>query len=397
VCPWNTGGMGSAATGGARVAELRKARGITQAALARRAGISVSLLSKVEVGDRTLTPGIAAVIAPALQISLGTLYGEAEVSADQGRLLEELRTAVRRYDIPDQAPGPGPARLRADLDHAIALREQADLAGLLRSLPGLLTRATTYAHAAASAEGWALLADVYSGVYYLAARHRWMDLVEIAPTRQAWAASQHANPLATATAAVQRAGTFLNCGDFAGGLTVVDRAVVAAEAALTGAEKAFATGLLHLRGMTLAGRLGDSTEARRHIHAAWTGAAEFPHDLRLHGEGFGSANTATHVLATEGDLGHPRDVIRLAAELTSRDTGLPPTRIVDVHTNTARAQLDLGDRDGAQSSLMHAWHVAPQKAKVHPMNREVLRVLISLHRRSNPQLIKLAKRAGLTA
>ncbi len=172
---------------------------------------------------------------------------------------------------------------------------------------------------------------------------------------------------------------------------------MAAEAALTGPEKAFATGSLHLRGMTLAGRLHDRTEAQRHIHAAWTAAQEFPTDLQLHGQRFGSANTATHVLATEGDLGRPRDVIRLAEELTSRETGLPPTRIVDVHTSTARAHLDLGNRDGAQTQLVQAWHIAPQKAKVHPMNREVLRVLISLHRRSNPQLVTLAKQAGLTA
>ncbi|MGH3755399.1 MAG: helix-turn-helix domain-containing protein [Pseudonocardiaceae bacterium] len=211
--------MGTAATGGARVAELRKLRGIIQAALARRAGISVSLLSKIEVGDRTLTPGIAAAIARALQISLGALYGEAEVSLDQGVLLEDLRTAVRRYDIPDQSPVLDPAQLCADLDHVITLREQADLAGLLRTLPDLLTRATTYAHTAASPQGWVLLADVYSAVYYLAARHRWMDLVEIAPTRQAWAADQQPNPLVTATAAVERAGTFLNCGDFDGGLS----------------------------------------------------------------------------------------------------------------------------------------------------------------------------------
>ncbi|MGH3872469.1 MAG: hypothetical protein ACRDSR_13355 [Pseudonocardiaceae bacterium] len=70
--------------------------------------------------------------------------------------------------------------------------------------------------------------------------------------------------------------------------------------------------------------------------------------------------------------------------------------MVDVHTNTARAYLDLGNRDGAQILLMQAWHVAPRKAKVHPMNREVLRVLISLHRRSNPKLVKLAKQAGLS-
>jgi transcriptional regulator with XRE-family HTH domain len=389
--------MGITATGGARVAELRKARDITQVALARRAGISVSLLSKIEIGDRTLTPGIAAALARVLQISLGALYGEAEVSADQGILLEALRTAVRRYDIPDQALVPDPTQLSLDLDHALTLRDQTDLAGLLRMLPELLTRATTYAHAALSPQGWALLADVYSLTYYLAARHRWMDLVEIAPTRQAWAAGQQPQPLLTAAAAVQRAGAFLNCGDFEGGLTVVDRAIVAAEAALSDTDKAFATGALHLRGMTLAGRLGDRTQAQRHIHAAWTAAEEFPTDRLIHSERFGPDNTATHVLATEGDLGRPRDVIRLADELTSRDTGLPPTRIVDVHTSTARAHLDLGDRDSAQTSLLKAWDVAPQKAKVHPMNREVLRVLISLHQRSNPQLVTLAKQAGLTA
>lgn len=62
-------------------------------------------------------------------------------------------------------------------------------------------------------------------------------------------------------------------------------------------------------------------------------------------------------------------MIRLADKLTSRDTRLPPTRIVDVHTSTARAHLDLGDQDSAQTSLFKAWNVAPQKAKVHPMNR----------------------------
>ena len=386
--------MGNTATGGARVAQLRKARGITQTALARRAGISMSLLSKIEIGDRTLTPGNAAAIARALQISLGALYGEAEISVDQSVQLENLRTAVRRYDIPDQASVSNPAQLRIEVDQAITFGQQADLAGLLRVLPGLLAQATTYAHAAASREGWALLAEVYSLTYYLAARHRWMDLVEIAPTRQVWAAGTQ--PLLTATATVQRAGAFLNCGDFEGGLTVVDRAIVAAEESLTGAKKAFATGALHLRGMTLAGRLGDRTEAQRHIHAAWTAAEGFSTDALIHTERFGPDNTATHVLATEGDLGRPRDVIRLAEELTSRDTGLPPTRIVDVHTNTARAYLDLGDREGAQTALVQAWNVAPQKAKAHPMALEVLRVLISLHRRSNPQLVQLATRAGLT-
>jgi transcriptional regulator with XRE-family HTH domain len=386
----------TAVTGGARVAELRHTRGVTQAALARQAQISVSLLSKVEVGDRTLTPGIAGAIARALQISLGALYGEAEVTADQSALLEKLRTAVRRYDLPDQTSVPDPTQLRADLNRAVELREQSDLAGLLRMLPGLLTRATTYAHAAANPQAWALLADVYSVTYALAARNRWMDLVELAPVRQSWATGQRPNPLLTAVAARDRAGTFLNCGDFESGLTVVDRAIVAAEATLANAEKAFATGTLHLRGMTLAGRQGDRSEAQRHIHAAWAAAEEFPRDVRIHNQIFGPDNTATHELATKGDLGQPREVIRLASELIRNDTDLPPTRIGPVHINAARAHLDLGNRDDAQTSLVQAWDIVPQMAKVHPMSREVLRVLISLHRRSNPQLTKLARMAGLT-
>ncbi|MBV8539421.1 MAG: helix-turn-helix transcriptional regulator [Pseudonocardiales bacterium] len=385
-------------TGGERVAELRKARGLTQVALARRAGVSSSLLSKIEVGDRTLTPANAAAIARALRVSLGALYGEVEVAEDQSVLLAALRTAVRRYDIPDQAPVPDPAQLRVEVDRAVTLTGQADLAGLLRMLPGLLTRATTYAHAAASPQGWTLLVDVYGAVYALAGWNRWMDLVEVAPLRQAWAAGQQPNSLLTALATRDRAGTFLLCGDFDGGLTVVDRAIVAAETELAGPERAFAAGVLHLRGMTLAGRRGDRAEAERHIHAAWTAAEAFPRDLEAHSQLFGPANTAAHVLATEGDLGRPREVVRLAEELAGNDTGLPPTRLVDVHTDTARARLDLGDRDGAQASLVTAFTVAPQKAKVRPMIREVLRVLISLHRRSNPQLVQLvqlARQAGL--
>ncbi|WP_028925164.1 helix-turn-helix domain-containing protein [Pseudonocardia acaciae] len=388
--------MASGSAGGERVAVLRKARGLTQTALARRAGISTSLLSKIEVGDRTLSPEVAAAIAQALRMTLGALYGEAELSEDQSVRLEHLRTAVRRFDIPDQTAVPEEAGLRGELDRAVSLREHAALDELLRMLPGLLTRATTYAHAVVSSTGWAMLADVYSVVYALAARHRWMDLVEIAPARQAWAAAQQPNPLVAVCAGRDRAGTFLNCGDFDGGLTVVDRAIMAAESTLSGPDKAFAAGTLHLRGMTLAGRLNDRHLAQRHIRAAWAAATEFPNDVRLHNQIFGPANTATHVLATEGDLGRPREVVRLADELASGEIRLlPPTRLGPVHINTARARLDLGDRDGAEDSLLDAWAVAPQMARIHPMSLEVLRVLISLHRRSSPRLVKLARQAGI--
>ncbi len=36
-------------------------------------------------------------------------------------------------------------------------------------------------------------------------------------------------------------------------------------------------------------------------------------------------------------------------------------------------------------------------AEIHPMSREVLRVLFIMHQRSRPELLAMAKRTGLTA
>ncbi|WP_413796729.1 helix-turn-helix domain-containing protein [Streptomyces iranensis] len=66
---------------GANVAICRKARGFSQVALARRAGVSVSLLSKIEVGDRALTQGIAAALAQAMGLTLDELLGMPPSSA----------------------------------------------------------------------------------------------------------------------------------------------------------------------------------------------------------------------------------------------------------------------------------------------------------------------------
>ncbi|MFF7233300.1 hypothetical protein [Streptomyces sioyaensis] len=46
-------------------------------------------------------------------------------------------------------------------------------------------------------------------------------------------------------------------------------------------------------------------------------------------------------------------------------------------------------------SLIEAWNTAPQMAKVHPTSLELSRVLVSLHKRSNPKVTALAKKAGI--
>lgn len=115
----------------------------------------------------------------------------------------------------------------------------------------------------------------------------------------------------------------------------------------------------------------------------WTTAEEFPDDRQLHNQIFGPANIATHVLATEADLGHPRDVIHLTAELhrTTPGCAYPAGSRPPQHRPR---RLHWGDRGGAPTSLVQAWDVAPQLAKIHPVSREVLRVLICLHPTQQP-------------
>ncbi|MEV5885717.1 helix-turn-helix transcriptional regulator [Streptomyces sp. NPDC052020] len=266
---------------GANVAVCRKARGFSQVALARRAGVSVSLLSKIEVGDRALTQGIAAALAQAMGLTLDELLGTAPVDRADENSLTALNHAIRRFDIPD-APPAHPENLPRQLAELNEHRYRTEPSGVLQMLPGVLADATNYAHATQSPNAWTRVADVYSVVYWLAARHRWMHLAELAVMKQRLAA-ERAHPIAATVAARDEAGAFLNSGDFAGGLAIVDGAIVEAESSLEGRDRAFGLGILHLRGLTLAGRLKDKATAEEHIRAAWRTAEDYGEDADEHG------------------------------------------------------------------------------------------------------------------
>ena len=373
---------------GANVAARRRELGLSQVALARRAGLSASLLSKIEVGNRALTQGVGASLAHAMNLTLDELLGSAPE-----RNLSDLDWAIRRFDIPGDPPE-HPETLQQDVDELNQLRWNTELSKVLLRLPNVLTRVTNHAHFTGQPGAWTLVADVYGVVYWLAARHRWMHLAELATMKQRVAADR-ADPVAAIVAARDDAGTFLNSGDFAGGLTIVDRAVVQAESTLTGRDRAYALGILHLRGLTLAGRLKDKQTTNRHIEAAWRAAAEFPEDIVEHGIHFGPENTATHVISTASDMDQHRRALDTADDLIRGGMSLPATRIGPLYMNLGRSQLALGDQDGTLESLEKAWVVAPEMAAVHPTSMELTRVLVTRHKRSNERLTKLAKRAGI--
>ncbi|MFF4157723.1 helix-turn-helix domain-containing protein [Streptomyces sp. NPDC001678] len=381
---------------GMNVAVLRKQRGWGQHRLAQESGISASMLGKIERGERALTQGVAASIARAFALPLEEVLGQAPVPSEDS--LKALNSAIRRFDLPRE-PDASRQELKAALTEMTKLRENAKLNEVLSKLPELVSGVTNFAHAAATPEGWAMVADAYSTVYWLAARHRWMMLADLAVTKQKLAAQQ-ADPLAQAISARDEAGVYLNMGEFEDGLSVVDRAITLIESgAPEGPKRSYALGILHLRGMTLAGRLRHKTTADQHIARAWALSEEFNADVDRLGIHFGPQNTAVHVVATYGDLHRHAKAIETMEELTrnpqERPLKLPPTRTSPLRMNVARSKLALGDRDGALTELEVAWALAPQMARVHPTSQELLRVLTTMHKRSNPRLTRLARRANI--
>ncbi|SFD56418.1 helix-turn-helix domain-containing protein [Streptomyces aidingensis] len=385
---------------GANVARLRKERGWSQAKLARKAGVSLSLLSKVEVGDRTLTPSAAASLGHAMGVSMADILGPAPLTPSDESIMENLRNAMRDYDLP-QMEAPPEGEVDAEIAQVNILRDNVNLSELMPILPPLLRKATALAVTLNDAHSWTALAEVYSAIYWLAARHRWMDLAEVAVSRERWASEQKRNPLSEAVAARDRAGTYLNFGDVENGLILIDRAIASAESRLSGDERDLAVGILNLRGMTLAGRLTDDKEAKReanrHIASALQLSARFNEEHRIQGCIFGPKNTFVHHLATLTDLRQQREALKLTEDLDSAMSGLPPTRVAPTYITAARAHLDVHNMESALQNLQKAWDTAPQLARIHPMWQEVLRVADSRHKRSNPRLNRLLKLSGIAA
>lgn len=392
--------MESTPAPGENIAVLRKARGLGQARLAREAGISLSYLSKIEVGLRPATPPVVAAVAKVLHVSTARIYGQPYLGpSEQADLLNDLRTSVRRYNLPREDQ-PAPEDLAVSLRKAARLRAETRYLELLRMLPKLIEQATATAMASGGdAVAWRQVADAYGCAYAAAHRLAQPDLAEMIVSRQTWASQQTWNPGAEAGAAWNEAGTYQSAGQYDDGLAVVERAITRFESSSVGGqEKAMFLGSLHLRGVVLASRHKDKQATADHLQRAWQYAREMPGDVLRHNLTFGEGNTALYELAAHIELNQPDKAAQMSEPLISEPpTGLRPNRLGRMFIDVARARLAMKDLAGAEEALNKAFEIAPQMTEVHPMAREVLRVLFVLHQRSRPRLMDMAKRTGLTS
>lgn len=382
---------------GANIAVLRKAANLTQRGLATRAQISHSLLTKIETGDRAATHAVIAAIARALRVAPERLLGQPYPDAPHPDAVEALRTAVRRYDLPNE-PETTPrtlAELGREVAGATQLRRDARYGKLAHVLPPLIEELTYAAHSLRGEEqltAWRLLADSYGSAHTWAHRLGYADLAEMIADRLSYTAMMADDQVLSAVAAWTRVNAFQAAGDYSHGLHVLDRA--SQKLTPDNERAAVVLGSLHLRGMTLASRAKNTSEANAQFRQAEHLANLLPGDTTHHHLTFGPANTLIHQVAARVELERPRDAINLAERFTA-PKDLPATRHGHHYIDVARAYLVAGDRDRTMKALRQAKQVAPEQTRYHPMVRETTRVLVSMHRRANADLVGFATWLGV--
>ncbi|MFF1693698.1 helix-turn-helix domain-containing protein [Streptomyces sp. NPDC058257] len=390
--------MESTPSAGENISVLRKVRGIGQTKMAREMNISLSYLSKIETCQRPVTPPVAAAAAKALHVTTARIYGQPfSDPSEQSDRLNDLRTAVRRHTLPREDV-PEPITLQEQLAKASRLREEARYLELLRILPKLLGEVTATAFTAGGdATAWGYVSDVYGCAYAVAHRLGQPDLADMIVSRQSWAAQQTWNPDAEAAAAWNEAGTYQSAGQYDDGLAIIERAISRYEQAPgEGREAAIMLGSLHLRGIVLASRHRDKNATADHLRGAKRHTETVSNDVILHNLTFGEGNTALYELAAHIELEKLDDAVTMSNPLmVEPPSALTPNRLGRLFIDVARARLGKNDIQGAEEALKKAFEVAPQMAEIHPMSREVLRVLFVLHQRARPDLLAMAKRSGL--
>ncbi len=315
---------------GENIAVLRKARGLGQSKLARMAGISLSLLSKIESGTRAATPPVVAALARAMHVSTARIYGQPFLGAsEQADLLNDLRSAVRRHTLPKEDTPPQD-ELAKCLVHAAQLRTDTKYLELLRVLPKLLGQATATAmDAGGDAVAWGQLSDLYGCAYAVAHRLGQPDLSDMIVSRQMWAAQRTWNPGAEAAGAWNEAGCYQSAGQYEDGLAIVERAISHFEqAGGSNPESLVVLGSLHLRGVVLASRHRDKNATKDHLTRAKRLAGRLPDDgdLLRHNLTFGAGNTtlyaqALHKRRTDAEHASLRRVLRRYTRHRTADGG----------------------------------------------------------------------------
>lgn len=398
----------TAAGVGDRVRERRKLAGLTQRKFAERSGISISLIRKVEQGDKPASPAFISAAARALKTGIDDLTDQPFPRNTRDEQLvhsgiSDIRRELASYRIEpfgDITPRTVD-ELANEVATASAYRHGTELGELGRMLPGLLADLRTAWYSTDKVREleriFALAAEAYAATSQVVYKLGYIDLSSLAVERYEWAAARSGDELMVLAGDYQRAGELIMCADWHAAERLLEGSRSRIEDQLGGGAPGVLSmwGNLHLKSGLAAARAGHRDVADAHLAEAAETAARIGADRNDYQLCFGPTNVDIWRvgLAVEGMDGTEAvkrsKTIRLPAQTPSERAG-------HHYIDLARGFLLHGDREGALHALQIAKRVAPTQTRYHPQVHETVRQLARDDARSTETIRGFAAWCGLT-
>ncbi|MGH3867702.1 MAG: helix-turn-helix domain-containing protein [Pseudonocardiaceae bacterium] len=385
-------------TVGARLREIREARGKTLLVIAGLAGISESYLSQLETGKRALNRRSRIVaLANALEVSPSELFdlGTSPLPADPATesAIGGIREAMQAVALGLPGGQVQPLeQLRVRAETALAANQACRQAEVGAMLPALIRDLHTSIDA--GREDAELLR--IAALLYPMAVQSWLLAVHVPGEDLAWqaacmgrdAAQRLDEAVALGVTTFGLANHLLGTGGFALAGQLLDATPETGDDQLTGQ--------LSLTRSLLAAsdsRPGD-VEAPLEVAAE---LAQHTGDGNAHYMSFGPANVGLWRMSVALEMGDHGRAAELSAAVDV--TALPPKRRVNYHVNRAHALSQVRRRDEAVISLRAAEKISPDRMRRQPDARRLLSELVTRARDDalGRELRGMVYRAGLSA
>ena len=393
---------------GERIANCRRKRGLSQTVLAGLVGRSVSWLSQVERGERSVDKlSVLVPLAKALRVDLSALVGEdLDFSRPPGPSLaavDAIRAAMTDYvlDLDDDQDVPDLMTLDAVLIEVNTLYQdgQYDRAGTL--LP-LVIRSADLAVSLVDSDRQAVALTLASRTHQSAAallsRVGQTDLGWVAADRAITSARQ-AGDAELAAAGIYRLGQImLRAGRHEEAFRLADGTLRSLDDNDAAPTMLSLHGSLLLTAAIAAAKLADRRETLRLLAQAQRIADRLGEERNDHWTAFGRSNVRIHATSAAVDLGDPDDVLNQAAMIDAND--IPPEltgRRSQLNIDTAWAYSQHRNDAAAILALLEAERLAPQAVRHSPVARDLVQACLRRSRRKGalPGLDGLAQRVGV--
>ncbi|MGW1176234.1 helix-turn-helix domain-containing protein [Kitasatospora sp. NPDC002543] len=403
---------------GARVAQLRKSRGMRQDQLAAAINRTASWVSQVERGVQPVVRlDVLQMLADGLGVSVQALRPDAPAAStsssstapDQSNDLDLARLSLSGHPALDallaeqpRSGAPDMAELTADVERLWQLTHSARFAELSAAITEVLPRLEGAARVAdgGSVEIHLLLSQAYQAVAAAFVRQDEADAAWVAADRAIRSAEQSGQPLHVFAGIYRLAHVFVRLRRLDQADHTAGNAVAALRAHLPVTdpppEALSVLGSLHLILALATARSGQREQARKEIGNAREVAGQLGEDRNDFNLEFGPTNVEIQAVSTAVDLGDAGEALDVGLRI---DPGrLSPERRSRLLIDLGRAHAQRRHLGDAIDCLLRAEELAPESIRTHGAARATIRELILIAGRSAPsELVKLAKRANATA